>query len=172
MPFLELESGEELLLEVDDIPEPPASVFTDNPYEYESIRFKRWRNLAKARYAKAKYRAAVNAQNQEDFIKIIGSAEDLLKDPSSWNSYKVERDMGEYKRPVGRPKLSDAEKVKREPRKKRSDKMRALLLEHGIVVADDGGVVDYVGWLFQPNGRVKFKDDDAISVHAFLKDYV
>ena len=170
--FFELENGEELFLTPKDIPEPPASTFTDNPYEAGSARFKRWRIAAKARYTKAMYKATVDAKNKEHFLSLVGSAKSLLQDSSSWDNYKSCRGMEEYKRPVGRPKLTDDEKIQRKLIPKRSDAMRALLLKNGIAVSEDGSLHSKDGlffdWKFQINGRVRFENEDPISVHSFL----
>ena len=75
------------------------------------------------------------------------------------------------KRKPGRPKLPDHLK-KRPTKVKRSDEMKRLLLENGIEVKSDGSVHGrtghYIGWTFQPNGRVKFEDEDPISIYKFL----
>lgn len=94
---------------------------------------------------------------------------DIEQDNFNWKRYCEEREL---KRPVGRPRLSDEEKVQREPRPKRSDEMRALLLEHRIIVGEDGSIAEYDGFKFLPNGKIETADKDRISTHAFLKDYV
>ncbi len=170
--FFELESGEELFLTPDMIPEPPAIVFTDNPYEAGSDRFKRWRIATKARYSKAWYKATVEAKNTADFLALVGSAEAILQDPSAWASYKSCRGLEEYKRPVGRPKLSDAEKVKRAPTAKRSDAMKLLLHEKGVAVYDDRIIEGYEEFEFLKNGRLRTPENDIISVFQFIHDYV
>ncbi len=171
--FFELEHGEELFLTPDMIPEPHPSIFTDNPHETGSNRFKRWRIAAKARYSKAWYKAQVEAKNEEHFLLMVGEAKDLLVDPAAWENYKSCRGIEETKRPVGRPRLSDVEKLNRPPRSKRSDKMKLLLEGHGIVVQGDGSVSGeiYEGWSFTPNGKLKFEDEPTISTHTFLMDY-
>ena len=56
---------------------------------------------------------------------------------------------------------------------KRSDQMRALLLEHGVSVDADNNVAGYDNVIMMPNGRIWFKDEDIkISVHQFIKDYL
>ncbi len=172
--FFELENGEELFLTPDMIPEPPASTFTDNPHEQGSDRFKRWRIAAKARYSKAWYRATVDAKNTADFLAKVGSAEAILQDPSAWDNYKSCRGMNEYKRPVGRPKLEESEKVNRPPRKKRSDAMRALLEENGYRVLDTVVLDARSNKLgeFLLNGRIRTPEKDVISVFQFIHDYV
>ena len=172
MPFIELEDGTEILLDVSDIPEPPAATFTDNPYEANTTQFKRWRALARARYAKAMYKATVDAKNQEHFLSMVGDAKSLLEDPSSWENYKSCRGLDEPKRPVGRPKLLDSEKVNTPPKAKRSDQMRALLEENGFTV-EDGKVYDNLGssWIFLKNGKVELKNGSRISAHQFIQDF-
>jgi len=171
--FFELENGEELFLTPSDIPEPPASTFTDNPYEQGSDRFKRWRIAAKARYSKAWYKAAVDAKNTADFLAKVGSAEAILQDPSAWASYKSCRGLEEYKRPVGRPKLEESEKVNRPPRKKRSDLMLTLLEENGYRILDDMVLDARSNELgtFMENGKVELKDGNRVSTHAFLQSH-
>ena len=182
MPFIELEDGSEILLDVSDIPEPPASTFTDNPYEANTTQFKRWRATAKARYAKAHYKATVDAKNEEHFLSLVGDAKSLLQDSSAWESYKSCRGLDEYRRPVGRPKLSEKEKLNRPPKAKRSDAMRSLLLENGVTVSEDGSLHSkdgfYIGWKFQINGRIKFMGDEefnvepyTLSAHQFISEY-
>ena len=171
MPFIELEDGSEILLDVSDIPEPPASTFTDNPHEANTTRFKRWRALAKARYAKACYKATVDAKNEKHFLSIVGDAKAVLQDSSSWDNYKSCRGLEEYKRPVGRPKLTAEEKVQRNPRVKRSDQMRVLLLEHGVVIDAVGAVSGYDNFQFLPNGKIQTDAGDRISTHQFIQDY-
>ncbi len=174
MPFFTLENGEEILLDVSDIPEPPASVFTDNPYEADSTRFKRWRSMAKARYAKAVYRSVRQAKDRENFIELVGSAKDVLSDPSCWEDYKSCRGVEDFKRPVGRPKLPPSVRKSPKGRLKRSDQMSQFLKDHGITVNADNGLEPtklYEGWIFLPNGRVKFENEQSISVHAFLRDF-
>ncbi len=171
--FFELESGKELFLTPDMIPEPPASTFTDNPHEQGSDRFKRWRIAAKARYSKAWYKATVDAKNTADFLAKVGSAEAILQDSSAWDNYKSCRGLEEYKRPVGRPRLPKS--MKNNPIKvKRSDQMLKLLTDHGITVNKNNALEPasaYEGWIFLPNGRILFEDEASISTHAFLRDY-
>ena len=170
MPFIELQDGTEILLDVSDIPEPPASTFTDNPYEANTTQFKRWRATAKARYTKAMYRARVDAKNEEHFLSLVGDAKSLLQDPSAWESYKSCRGLDECKRPVGRPKLLESEKAHCTPRQKRSDQMMKLLEENSFMV-EDNMVLDSYGEevaTFLVNGRL-FMEGETISVHAFLQ---
>ena len=67
---------------------------------------------------------------------------------------------------------SEEEKVNREPRRKRSDAMRALLFEKGIVVDDDNMIAGYEGFEFLINGRIRTSEGDTISTVQFVKDYV
>ena len=50
--------------------------------------------------------------------------------------------------------------------------MKSLLLDNSIEVHEDGSIHGedghYIGWTFQPNGRVKLEGEDPISVHKFL----
>ena len=61
---------------------------------------------------------------------------------------------------------------KSKPKVKRSDQMKQLLEESGIAVEEGGSLHSkdglYVGWKFQINGRVRFEDEDPISIHRFL----
>jgi len=68
------------------------------------------------------------------------------------------------------------------PRIKRSDKMKTLLAEKDITVSLEGKLLvngkPYEGWMFQPNGRIKFMGDEkfniepyTISTHQFISDY-
>ena len=171
--FFELESGEELFLTPDMIPEPPASTFTDNPHEQGSDRFKRWRIAAKARYSKAWYKATVDAKNTADFLAKVGSAEAILQDPTAWDNYKSCRGFDEYKRPIGRPRLTEEEKVNRPTKAKRSDAMRSLLEENGYRVLDTVVLDARSNELgtFMENGKVELKDGNRVSTHAFLQSH-
>ncbi len=61
---------------------------------------------------------------------------------------------------------------KRKPQRvKRSDTMKLLLEENGIVVAEDGSVAGYDGFKFLSNGRIETADDDRISAVQFVRDY-
>lgn len=104
------------------------------------------------------------------------AAKPLADDWNNWCDDRVEM-LGEdcdprtQKAKVGRPRLPDHQK-KNPTKVKRSEQMKALLLDHDIVVESDGSLKSkdghYVGWKFQINGRVKFEDEDPISVHKFL----
>lgn len=95
-----------------------------------------------------------------------------------WCNSRVEHtgiDPREQKRKVGRPKLP--QHLKKSPTKvKRSDTMKALLLEHNIHLTEPSNVyadrflVEYSHWQFLPNGRVRHKQESPISVHQFLKN--
>jgi len=183
VPFLGLQDGSEILVEMDDLPEPPDTIFQDNPYERHDPLYIRWRAAAKARYVKACYKAAVEAKNREDFLSKVGDARSVLNDPTAWENYLSCRGLDHPKRKPGRPRLPDHLK-KRNPRIKRSEQMKALLFEKGIEVSPEGKLLlngnadPYEGWLL-PNGRVKFLGDQEfgiepynLSAHQFLKDYV
>jgi len=95
---------------------------------------------------------------------------------NEWADSRVEM-LGEecdprtHKRKLGRPKLPDHLK-KRPTKVKRSDEMKQLLMENGIEVREDNTLHSatghYIGWTFQPNGKVKLEGEDPISVHKFL----
>ncbi len=170
--FIELQSGEEILLDLSDIPEPPQYLFANNPYLKDDIRFKRWRSAAKARYTKSCYRAIKIARDKADFIDLVGDAKAVLQDPYAWENYLHERDLEHPKRSVGRPSLPPEQRKR--PKVRRSDEMRQLLSDHGISINTDNTIEDYDGWHFLPNGRIYFKDNDiemTISAHAFIVDY-
>ena len=184
MPFYTLQSGEEILLDVTDIPEPPEQIFKDNPYLCDDQNFKQWRSAQKARYTKACYKAIREAKDSNDFINRIGDARSLLKDPCAWEEYLSYRGLDKPKRKPGRPKLPNHLK-KQNPRiKKRSDQMKVLLFEIGIEVSTEGKLLingnsePYEGWIFQLNGRIKFMGDEefnvepyTISIHQFISEY-
>lgn len=75
------------------------------------------------------------------------------------------------RRKPGRPRMKPEDR-KNNPRIKRSDKMKKLLLENGITVDEENNIHNdtglYIGWKFQINGRVKFDEEPPISVHKFL----
>jgi hypothetical protein len=184
MPFYTLQSGEEILLDITDIPEVPEKIFRKNPYLKNDPMFKRWRSAQKARYAKGCYKAIKDAKDSIDFRKRIGDVESFLRDTStSWNEYLSNRGLTELKRPVGRPKLPDHLK-KQNPRIKRSEQMKTLLAQKGITVSPEGNLhlrgdsEAYKGWMFQANGRIKFLGDEeyniepyALSAHKFIEEY-
>ena len=184
MPFYTLQSGEEILLDITDIPEPSEKIFRNNPYLRNDPMFKRWRSAQKARYVKGCYKAIRDAKDSIDFRNRIGNVELFLRDTStSWNEYLSNRGLKQPKRKVGRPKLPDHLK-KQNPRIKRSDKMKTLLAQKGITVSSEGNLhlrgnsKAYEGWMFQANGRIKFLGDEefniepyALSAHQFILDY-
>ncbi len=99
-------------------------------------------------------------------------------DKEAWNKWcnsQIDHtgiDPRNKKKKVGRPKLP--QHLKTEPIKvKRSDKMKALLLENGIHLTDakpyaDIFLIEYPEWQFLVNGRLKHKEGAIISVHKFL----
>ena len=141
-------------------------------YPKDGVEIPHWfKNLSKAWQAS---RIAV-AQRRQEKLNDTGT----MNLSSKWNNWCDDRVgmLGEEcdprisKRKVGRPKLP--EHLKKRPTKvKRSDEMKQLLLDNVIMVKEDGSIHSvsghYVGWIFQVNGRVKFEDDDPISVHKFL----
>ena len=173
MPFIRLKSGEEILVEVDDIPEPPASIFTNNPYEASSPMFKRWRAVKKATYSRACYYAIKKAKDKEHFLSIVGTAREVLNDPTRWEEWKSNQGIEEFKRPMGRPPLTDEEKVERKIGIKRSDLMKELLEKNGVNITADNYLVGFDKIRFQPNGRLFFEIENLkMSVHQFLQEYV
>ncbi len=99
--------------------------------------------------------------------------------PKSWDEWCDDRvdligiDPRKAKRPVGRPKLPSH--LKKNPTKtKRSDQMKQLLLEHGVHIepaGQDEFLVEHPDWEFLPNGRLRYMEDQPISVHRFLQDH-
>lgn len=185
MPFYTLQSGEEILLDITDIPEASESIFNNNPYLKKDPMFKKWRSAQKARYIKGCYKAIREAKDITDFKDKIGDIHQFLRDTeTSWSEYLSNRGLpSKPKRKVGRPKLSDHLK-KNNPRVKRSDKMKVLLAEKGISIGIKGEVLLngdsrlYEGWIFQLNGRIKFLGDEkfniepyTLSAHEFLEAY-
>ncbi|MCK5788422.1 MAG: hypothetical protein KAH32_05465 [Chlamydiia bacterium] len=186
MPFYILKSGEEVLIDKLDIPEPPAHIFNANPYLKTDPLFKKYISAQKARYYKGCYKSVREAKDLEEFKNKIGDLHQFLKDTNiSWNEYLSNRGLpaSKPKRKSGRPKLPDHLK-KQKHRIKRSDQMKVLLAEKGIRVSPEGkllmnGVSDtYRGWSFQPNGRIKFMGDEefniepySLSAHQFIENY-
>lgn len=139
-------------------------------YYRDDIEIPHWfKNLQKA----WKSNRELRANRKEGKINHANSVVD------DWHLYcdnRVEMFGEEYdprtqKRKPGRPKLPDH--LKKNPTKiKRSDKMKQLLKDNGITVKESGDLYTdtshYIGWKFQINGRVRFEDEDAISVHKFL----
>ena len=142
----------------------------DEEYEYLGLPPKPpwFANLEKAwvanRKAGEEKRSAIAKEEDDDLYRHIG------KPPDDTDAYIKWCDMmGDYlkKRPVGRPRLSDDQKVK--PKVKRSDKMRQLLKDNGIEVLEDSILKGYPNLKFLPNGRVGGKGLN-ISVHQFLQN--
>ena len=128
-----------------------------------------FKNLSKAWQSNRELRA----KGQREETPCVRS---LTEDWNNWCDSRVnmlgeEYDLRTPKPKVGRPKLPDY--LKKNPTKvKRSTKMKILLSESGIAVHDNGSIHSknghYIGWKFQPNGRVRFENEDPISVHQFL----
>ncbi len=169
--FFELENEEELLLTPDMIPAPPKHLMADNPYSHHGKRYRQWKSCAIGRYYKSMYKELVTVKNKEDFLLKVGDARSALTDPNAWENYMEEREL-DVKRPVGRPRLPDAEKISRPPRAKRSDKMKVLLEQHGVIVNDDGTIEGYEDFTFLSNGRICTPEKDVISTIQFIHDYV
>ncbi len=101
-------------------------------------------------------------------------------DKEAWNKWcnsQIDHsgiDPRKKKRPVGRPRLP--QHLKTEPIKvKRSDKMEQLLLEHDIHLTKGKQyapihLTEYPEWEFLPNGRVRDKENNIISVFKFLSN--
>ena len=83
-------------------------------------------------------------------------------------------DPRKIKQKVGRPRLP--QHLKTEPIKvKRSDKMEQLLLDNNIHLTkgkqyDPVYLQEHPEWEFLPNGRVRNKENNIISVFKFLSD--
>jgi len=171
--FFDLDDGDEMLITKDMIPAPPKHLMADNPYSHHGKRYRQWKSCAIGRYYKSMYKELVTVKNKEDFLLKVGDARSALTDPNAWENYMEEREL-DVKRPVGRPKLSDAEKLNRPPRVKRSDAMWSLLEENGYRVVD-GVVLDARSnelGKFLANGRIRTPEKDVISVFQFIHDYV
>ena len=152
-------------------------MYNIDDYVYYDIPPKPWwfKNLEEAWAANRELgvmrRDAKSKKDLDKFKKEFPTtAKELLSDPELWFTYCREREIG-ITRPVGRPNLPSHLK-KSSTKVKRSDLMKQLLKENGITVDVDGTLLGsngrYVGWKFQPNGRVRFEDEDPISVHKFL----
>ena len=130
-------------------------------------------NLEKAWIAKKRKKAIKEFYHHERFIEDIGTAKEMLQNPDKWLHYCQEREL---KRKPGRPKLPPEQR--KVPKKKRSDQMRELLESKGVEILPDNSIAGYPGWVFQPNGRVKFLGDEefniepySISAHEFIESY-
>ena len=179
MPFYILKDGSEVLIDAVDFPEPSDSLLRTNPYTSTDPRYKKYLAMMKARYYKGLYKSAREALDRKDFEDKVGDLHDFLKDTNiSWNEYLRERGLPvEIKNPVGRPKMEDHLK-KVNPKTKRSTKMKILLSNAGITIAPDNTISGYDGFIFLPNGRIKFTGDKkfgieayVISTHQFIEDY-
>ncbi len=127
------------------------------------------KNLQKAHRVKQEQKMIKDAIRDMGKVQ-APSLEEVRTNPHAWQKYCEER---EVKRPVGRPRLPESMK-KQNNTMKRSDKMRAMLADHGITVNKSNTLEPasaYKGWIFLPNGRVRFEDESSISVHSFLRDY-
>jgi hypothetical protein len=141
----------------------------DNDAPNEPVWFQ---NLQKAWTSTQQRKALKEAVTQRNSSISAPSLEEIREDPNTWQTYC---ESHEKKRPVGRPRMKPEERKSLKGKIKRSDQMRQLLSDHGIIVNRDNGLEPatlYEGWVFLPNGRVRFEDDASIiSVHAFLRDY-
>ena len=130
------------------------------------------KNLQKAWTSTQRRKALKAAIVERDSAIPIPSLEEIRKDPNTWQTYC---ESHEKKRPVGRPRMKPEERKSPKGRIKRSDLMRQLLSDHCIIVNRDNSLEPatlYEGWVFLPNGRVQFEDNESIiSVHTFLKDF-
>ena len=79
----------------------------------------------------------------------------------------------ELKPKLGRPNMSNQER--KQPKVKRSEQMRQLLQDNGVEIDECGSLVGHIGWIFLPNGRVRYEDTDttiAVSAYEFITDYL
>ncbi len=144
----------------------PYYFYTEAPNE--PVWFK---NLQKAWTSTQRRKALKEAIRERDSGVQIPSLDEVTQNPQLWKKYCNEREL---KRKPGRPKLAPKERKSPKGRIKRSDLMQQLLTDHGITINKDNGlepVSAYEGWIFLPNGRIRFENEPSISVHAFLKDY-
>ncbi len=138
----------------------------EDGYPFDGVDTPWWfKNLQKAWKSKAEQKNQVH-----------GDGTDVI--PKSWDEYCEGRvdllgeefDPRKVKPNIGRPKLPAH--LKKNPSKiKRSDQMKLLLQEDGITVNSDGTIVNYEGWIFCPNGRIKFENEPTISTYEFIKLY-
>jgi len=126
-----------------------------------------YKNLQKAWKSNHRNGAERKTKESEASFSKFGEPEQMLRDSKSYLDYCLEKGL-EPKAKVGRPKLPP-EKLK-QPKIKRSEQMRQLLLQHDIEVSEDNTLIHHPEYTFQPNGRVRRNDDAPISVHQFLKN--
>ena len=76
--------------------------------------------------------------------------------------------------PIKRKRKKKTMEMKtRKVKPKRTDEMIDLLYhKHGITVVADEPIVDYDGFTFLIGGKIRTSDNDIISVHQFIKDYL
>jgi len=143
----------------------------DDNYRNDVVVPQWFKNLSKAWQSNK----AFGAQRRRKKLDLLESTKTIADNWNQWCDKRVDM-LGEecdpriQKRKAGRPKLPDHLKI-RPIKIKRSDEMKAHLAENRITVKEDRTLRSqkglYIGWNFQINGRVKFQDEDPISVHKF-----
>ncbi len=144
----------------------PYNFYIDAPNE--PVWFK---NLQKAWTSTQRRKALTEAIRERESSVQIPSLDKVRQNPKLWKEYCEER---EIKRKPGRPKLPPEQRKSSQGKIKRSVLMQQLLSDHGITVNKNNALEPvniYEGWIFLPNGRVRFEYEASISVHAFIQDF-
>ena len=146
------------------IPEPTAVIGIPPPYpivptlDRTHPLFNGYYKTAFARYFRACQ--TIDATTDEEFIAQCRKIEDRTFDNGAWLSYARHTKI---------PKPKRKKKIK----PKRTDAIQSLLYDqHGITVTPNEPIVDYDGFTFLVGGRIRTNDNDIISVHKFIKDYL
>lgn len=149
-----------------------SAYLDEDGYPLDGVEIPHWfKNFSKA----WKTNKRLGAQRRREKLNTIESTRTITDEWNDWCDDKVqmlgeECDPRNHKPKLGRPKLPAH--LKKNPTKiKRSNQMRLLLQEHGITANEDSTIVNYDGWTFCLNGRIKFEDEPTISTYEFIKLY-
>ncbi len=127
-----------------------------------------FKNLEKARQVRHQILQEKKARETEHFLETVGTARDMLNEPKLWFDHCEK--VGKRKKP-GRPPLPPEQRKKKPV--KRSGEMKALLLDHGYELDDDGYIPGFDKVRMMVNGRLHFEEENLkISVHQFIKEYL